>query len=103
MLPETLITAIMLYFAELRNFHFLLFNPLLWVFWLILLWLLSKQWGYKKAFSFCLLVVLILLANTSLENYFKDTFAISDPIVIRTISILFIAGVSIYYFFIRSD
>jgi hypothetical protein len=89
------------YLGELNSFRFSLFNPLLWVFWLIAFLLFSKQWGYKKAFSFCLIVVIILLGNTLLENHLTNTLGISEFTIERAIAVLIIVIISLYYFFIR--
>jgi len=102
-LPEALITGISPYLTELKNFQFSVFNPLLWVFFLILVLFLSGRWGYKKAFSYCLVVVVILLANTLFEKFLENRFEISESVLTKAMAMLFVALVSIYYFFVRND
>lgn len=103
---KTLKITILLYLKELRNFHFSLFNPLFWVFLLILFLILSRAWGYRKSFSYCSILAIVLLVTTMLENSLASTLAKSevfDATVLKIISIFVISMVTLYYFFIRSD
>lgn len=103
---NTLKTTILPYLKELRNFHFSLFNPLFWVFLLILFLILSRAWEYRKSFSYCSILAILLLAMTMLENSLAATLAKSevfDATVLRIITIFVILMVTLYYLFIRSD
>lgn len=103
---NTLKTAFLPYFNELTKFHFSLFNPLFWVFLLILFLISSRSWGYRKSFSYYSILAIVLLTTTMLENSLASTLAKSevfDATVLRIISIFVILMVTLYYFFIRSD
>lgn len=93
------------YLNELKNFHFSLSNPLLWVIFCVSFLLLSRQWGTKKAFSFCLIITVVLLATTLLENYIPSASGAAelfDFTIIKLISIFVISLITIYYFFIKN-
>jgi len=103
---STLKIAFSPYLNELLNAHFSLSNPLFWVFFLILVLILSRSWGIKKSFSFCAIIAVVLLATTMLENFMADTLAkslIFDARVLKLIAMLIITLVSIYYFLIRRN
>ena len=92
---------------SLRNLNFSYLNPLFWIFLLLLFLILLKFWKAKKSFSFCLILAIILLATTKLENVtanivakFQGEF---DPIIIRALSGIIIVFVSLYYFLIKED
>jgi len=94
------------YFDDLGNFHFSLFNPFFWVFLVILFFILSRPWGYKKSFSFCLIIAIALLGTTVLENMMADTLAKSelfDFSVVKIVSLFIISMITLYYLFIKSD
>jgi len=95
------------YLDSLRNLNFSYLNPLFWIFLLLLFLILLKFWKAKKSFSFCLILAIILLATTKLENVtanivakFQGEF---DPIIIRALSGIIIVFVSLYYFLIKED
>lgn len=92
---------------SLGQFRFSFLNPLFWIFLLLLFLILLKFWYAKKSFSFCLIVAIILLATSRLEDFIAGILAKSkegfDPIGIRALSILTILIISLYYFFIRED
>jgi hypothetical protein len=103
---RTFKTTIKPYLEELRNSHFTFDNPVLWVLFLILLFILSRSWGMRKAFSYCLIVTAILLVTTQLEQSWGSTLAKSevfDVTVLKMISAFVIVLLSIYFFFIKSD
>lgn len=92
------------YFNELKNFHFSLFNPLFWVIFMLSFLLLSRQWGRRKALSFCSIITVVLLATTMLGRYLPNApgpFEFFDFTVLRLISIFVIILISIYYFFVK--
>jgi hypothetical protein len=95
------------YFSELICFNFSVVNPVFWLFFLILLLILVKSWKIKKAFSFCFVIALILLAETQIENHVMDFFRRNkeqfDPLLIRIACVIIILVVSLYYFFIRGE
>lgn len=94
------------YLAELKDFQFRIANPLFWVLVLIAAFFLNCFWQFKKAFIFCLLVAIILLITTALENSMAEILSKSllfDYLVLRYISLFVIFCVSVYFFFIKLD
>ena len=95
------------YFQELTRFNFSVTNPVFWLFFLIFLLILLKSWKIKKAFSFCFVIALILVAATKVENhmieFFKRNREQFDPLLIRIACVVIILAVSLYYFFIRGE
>lgn len=95
------------YFYELVRFNFSVANPVFWLLFLISLLILLKLWKIKKAFSFCFVIALILLAATKVENYIVEFFKRNkeqfDPVLIRITCVIIILAVSLYYFFIRGE
>lgn len=92
------------YFKELKNYHFSLFNPLFWVFLLILFLILSGRWGRRKSTSFCFLVGAVLLVTTAIANRMANILSkskIFDFDVLRMISLSVIALIAIYYLLIK--
>ena len=94
-------------FASLKNFQFSPFNPVFWLFFIIVFLLLLKFWAAKKSFSFCLAIAIVLLVTTKVEKLIGaavishgETF---DPLVFRIAAIFFVAVVWLYYGFIKSD
>ena len=86
---------------ELGNFHFSASNPLLWMIYLIAFIIFSRFLGFKKSFYFCLIVFVILLATSELENLI--TTPDFDFTITKLISAMIIMFVSIYFFFIKND
>ncbi|MDD4954722.1 MAG: hypothetical protein PHP17_01615 [Candidatus Omnitrophica bacterium] len=94
-------------FAELLRFNFSVTNPVFWLFFLVILLVLVRSWKIKKAFSFCFVIALVLLAETKIENhiieFFKRNREQFDPLLIRIACIVVIFVVSLYYFFVKSN
>lgn len=88
-------------FESIKSFQFSYFNPLFWVFLLILFLILLRIWEIKKSFSYCILLSVILLTTTKVENYLIDIWAksgeIFDPVPIRILTFFIIVIISIYY------
>ena len=103
----TLKKILLSYLNSLKQFHFDFLNPLFWIFLFVLFLILARLWYTKKSFSFCLIIAIILLATTKLENLIKNFFFKSgesfDTTIIRALSALFILLISMYYFIIRED
>jgi len=101
---ETLKTIFSPYYQSLKNFQFLFYNPLFWVFLLILFFILLRFWESGKAFSFCLIIAGVLLGLTRLESFLTTLLAKHgasfDPLPLRILSIVIIVVVSVCYFFI---
>ena len=97
---ETLRAIFVPYLDSLKNFHFTFLNPLFWAFLLVLLLILLRFWEIKKSFSFCLIIAVILLGTTKLEDFVVDTLAISGeslvPFLIRVLSLFAVAIVFLY-------
>ncbi len=91
---------------ELNNYYFYFTNPVFDLIILVAFLFLSRSWGYKKAFSYCLLVSSMLYLITIINTHFGGTFAESEFIpadILRTIIIILIFVVSIYYLFIKDS
>lgn len=90
---------------SLQNFDFSFFNPLFWIFLLILFLVLLRFWETKKSFSFCFTIGVVLLATTEMERYVTDLFTrpgeTLDLFVIRISSLLLISVISLYYLFLK--
>ncbi len=94
------------YINELKDFQFRIANPLFWVFFLIAAFFLNCFWKFKKAVIFCLIIAIILLITTALENSMGDTLfksVLFDYMVFRYVSLFVILCVSLYFFFIKLD
>jgi len=95
------------YFYELAHFKFSVTNPVFWLFFLILLFVLLKSWKIKKAFSFCFVIALILLSVTRIEHYIMTFFRkggeLFDPLLIRISCVVLVLVIALYYFFIKGN
>lgn len=95
------------YFNELGNFNFSLFNPLFWIFFLIAFLILSRLWKYRKAFSFCLTVTIVLFisawAEKAVVNFFVGRHETFDPVLTRMGTFIVITFILLYYFFVKGD
>ncbi len=95
------------YLNSLGHFRFSFLNPLFWIFLLVLFLMLLRFWYARKSFSFCLIVAIILLVTTRLEDFMVSILAKNgegfDPLIIRVLSIVAILIISLYYFFIREN
>ena len=68
--------------------------------------ILAVRWNYKKAFSYCLMITVVLLATTQIEKIIVrslDDNALIDFTLPKIICGLVIVFISIYYFMIRGD
>ena len=94
------------YLDSLRNMEFELFNPLIWLLSLIALFILSRSWGFKKSFTYCLTILIILLGTTKLEHVATNIFAKSgtlDFTIFKMVAILLSCVVTIYYIFVKNE
>lgn len=92
------------HFNELKDFYFTFDNIAFWTFLLVFFLLLLRVWSTNKAFSFCLLIAIVLLGTTKMESLVVGTFNTTfEPGIIRIISLIIISIISIYYVFIKSD
>jgi len=98
---ETLKSTFAPYYKSLVNFHFYFYNPLFWVFLLILFLILLRRWQEGKAFSYCLLLAIILLGATRFESMTRQALAnygqTFDPLPARVLVLVIIAILSICY------
>ena len=99
--------ALIPYLDNLRNFNFSFLNPLFWIFIFLLFLILLKFWQAKKAFSFCLIITIILLATTKLEGLLADKLTTSretfDPLLIRILSAFIIMIIGFYYAVMKEE
>lgn len=92
---------------ELRDFHFSFFNPLFWIFFIAVLVILVRLWEFRKSFSFCVTVAVILLLTTRVEELISRNLVASGeaytPFFIRAVSLFIISVILIYFIFIRDS
>lgn len=94
------------YMESIKNFHFYADNPLFWalLFLLAIALIFTTAWRFRKAFSFCILLAIILLATTAITNMISNSAARAgesfDPMVIHLISGFAILLLTVYYLFI---
>ncbi len=102
---KVLVKALSPYLEELQKFQFSPLNPLFWICVLILLLILTRRWAFKKAFSYCLVVSILLLVTTALEKYILNRLGADEMpgFIVRIISIFLLSLISVYYFFVRID
>ena len=104
---DTLRATFLYHLDSLKHFHFSGLNPVFWLFLLLLFLILLRFWEIKKAFPFCSIVAIVLLATTKLENFIADMFAksgeIFDPRIIRLLPIVIIPFIILYYAFVRRE
>lgn len=102
---NTLKIKILPYIAELRNFHFSLFNPLFWISLLVLFLILLRFWDIRKSCSFCFVISILLLVTSKTQSFISDIVTKSgftfDPIFIRMIFFFILSFVLLYYIFIK--
>jgi len=89
----------------LQNFHFTVSNPVFWIVLFFLFILLLRFWEHRKAFSYVIVLALILLATTQTEKLigsavgkYGETF---DPILIRAVAGALLVLITLYYLFLR--
>ncbi len=104
---QALEKAIRPYLNSLKKFQFSYLNPLFWVFFLFLFLILLRFWRPKKSFSFCMLLAMVLLIDTKIENFIGSISQPQDGVepamIFRIIAGIILAFISIYYFLIRED
>ena len=100
-------TAFSQHLQELLRFKFLPFNPVFWIFFLILFLITLRFWARNKSFSFCIVVAAILLLSTKVEKIVVDFFARGkesfDPFLLRIATLVIILLTIIYYSFIKGE
>src|SRR3989338_8526424 len=98
---ETLKTTFLPYVKSIQDFHFYYDNPLLWLFFITLFFLLVwfRDWSRRRSFSFCLASALVLLTATWVEGSMAGAFSRAgesfDPFIIRALFILALSGVAV--------
>ena len=104
---DTLRASFLYHLDSLKNFQFTPLNPVFWMFLLLLFLILLRFWLPRKSFSFCLIVAIVLLATTKLEDFLVNkltkSIEIFDPRIIRLLPIMAISLVFLYYSFIKID
>ena len=102
---DTLKRLIIPYLSELKAFHFSFLNPLFWLFLILLFLLLARFWENKRAFSFCVILTIVLLATTKTENLLVDIFtrsgSVLDPLLVKIFSLFVILIIFLYYAFVK--
>jgi len=99
--------SIQLHINQLQNFQFSFNNPLFAILILLALLMLSGIWGFKKAFSYCLLVsaILYLTSRLALHTNIQITEGamITYADIWKGLAIFIIILVTIYYGIVRND
>jgi hypothetical protein len=90
---------------ELQEFKFQLDNPIFWLIMLFTLLILSRKWGTKKAFSYCMVVGTVLylssIAVTRMNiSIQQSNFTYSTLLKIFTFFLLTL--ITLYYLFIKN-
>lgn len=95
--------AFWIYGSRLANYEFSCRNPLFWVLLAVIFFVLNRLWNFKRAFSFCLFLGVVLLATTRFEIYAAKAFASPgepfDAGIIKLVSITLNALVFMLYAF----
>lgn len=95
------------YVNELAKFNFSVSNPVFWLFFCVLFLLLLKLWDIRKAFSFCVVVALILFVATKAQahasRFFSQAGESFDGVLIKIATMVLIAIVILYYSCIKSN
>ena len=88
---------------KLMNFDFTASNPLFWVILFVVFLILSQPWPARKAASFCLVSGGILLLATWTEKLIRKNIGSFDPLLVRTLFLVFLGFVCFYYVMIKND
>jgi hypothetical protein len=94
------------YLENILRFRFEVFDPVFWLFILIIFFFAVRMWGNKRALSFSLVVAASLVINTYAEDFVARVLYRPDDLfrfIIRGITVLFIFTIGIYYTFLKSD
>ncbi len=95
------------YLNQILNLEFGFFNPVFWIFILVLFLIAMRYWKAKKALSFCATISIILLLTTKAERFLAKVLfqngEIFEPIIVRLFSGVILAGVILYFIFIRGQ
>ena len=104
---DEIIKILLPHFEALKRFQFTYDNPLFWAGLVLIFLILAWFWGYKKSFSFCFLIGLILLGTTKLEAVVTEMVAKSwetfDPFILRAASSFVITIILVYYLFLKDS
>lgn len=100
---QAIVEAFEPHLKSLINLNFSVFNPLFWIFALLLLLIVLKFWSNMKSFSFWSTVIIVLLITSSMVNSIEkyipeDNIGIKS--LVRIFSLVIISFVWIYYFFL---
>jgi hypothetical protein len=90
---------------DMQNFRFYFTNPVFGIIILVTFLILSRSWGFKKSFSYCLVVSTILYLTTKIASYTSIPIEGSQILyadIIKFIALFIITLISIYYFLIRT-
>ncbi len=90
---------------NLQNFRFYFSNPILWLIILTALLILSRTWGLRKAFSYCLTVSIILFSTTRIIVHLNlpiDGAGITYADIIKFLAVTLIVLISVYYFLMKN-
>jgi len=89
----------------MQNFRFYFSNPIFAILILMIFLILTKLWGIKKSFSYCLILSSILYFTTRITAYTSLSIngsGVTYADIIKFIAIVFIALTSVYYFLMKS-
>ena len=94
------------YLSELKAFHFSYLNPVFIALILISFLVLSRFWGPKKSFTYCLIVSLVLFFATELSK--RANLPLGESVftsidLVNGAAILIIAAVTLFYTFIKGQ
>lgn len=99
--------TIQLHKSQLQNFQFSFDNPVFGILILLAFLILSRIWGLKKAFSYCLLVSVLLYLTSRVITYFNieitEGLGVTYADTGKGLAVFIIIIVTIYYAVIRSE
>lgn len=101
---KALAEGFLFYLKPIMNLNFSFWNPLFWVFILLLFLPLLQSWHLKKSFQFSLLLAFIFLGTTKIELFFSKLFSgpgqTFDTGIIKLVSACILVIVVLFYSFI---
>jgi len=91
---------------NLQNFRFYLSNPVFLTLILAVFLILSRVWGFKRSFHYCLLVSSVLCLTTitiSRTSMPIDGSGITYADIIKFLALTAISLITIYYFLMKAE
>ena len=105
---DTLKTTFLPYIKDIQNFNFYFYNPVFWVFFMILFLMLEIIWSWSsgKAFLFCTSIAVTLLGSKWIEKPMMNFFTIQgysinlDPFIFKMAAFIIVFVIVIFFVFV---